>query len=91
MHAYAYLPLQHEHISCHRLDLGLLSPQLTLLFSFSLPFPSPPASPPPVRPGACFLGSSNLIIIALAFGMSIFVLVYASASFSGGGHAGVRG
>jgi hypothetical protein len=34
-------------------------------------------------PGACFLGSSNLLNIALAFGLSIFVLVYAAASFSG--------
>jgi glycerol uptake facilitator-like aquaporin len=30
------------------------------------------------------LGSSNLLNIALAFGLSIFVLVYAAASFSGG-------
>eukprot|EP00879_Flechtneria_rotunda_P028764 GHRR01030984.1.p1 GENE.GHRR01030984.1~~GHRR01030984.1.p1 ORF type:complete len:309 (+),score=86.99 GHRR01030984.1:184-1110(+) len=37
-----------------------------------------------VVPGACFLGSSNLLNIALAFGFAIFVLVYAAASFSGG-------
>ncbi|KAF6266093.1 plasma membrane intrinsic protein [Scenedesmus sp. NREL 46B-D3] len=37
-----------------------------------------------VEPGACFLGSSNLLNIALSFGLSIFVLVYAAASFSGG-------
>eukprot|EP00878_Enallax_costatus_P001813 GHUV01001971.1.p1 GENE.GHUV01001971.1~~GHUV01001971.1.p1 ORF type:complete len:322 (+),score=44.83 GHUV01001971.1:32-997(+) len=37
-----------------------------------------------VVPGACFLGSTNLLSIALAFGLAIFILVYASASFSGG-------
>jgi hypothetical protein len=37
-----------------------------------------------VAPGACFLGSTNLLNIAMAFGFSIFVLVYAAASFSGG-------
>eukprot|EP00882_Tetradesmus_deserticola_P001844 GHRQ01001977.1.p1 GENE.GHRQ01001977.1~~GHRQ01001977.1.p1 ORF type:complete len:312 (+),score=59.19 GHRQ01001977.1:272-1207(+) len=37
-----------------------------------------------VQPGACFLGSTNLLNISLAFGLAIFVLVYASASFSGG-------
>ncbi|WIA16082.1 hypothetical protein OEZ85_012807 [Tetradesmus obliquus] len=37
-----------------------------------------------VEPGACFLGSTNLLNIAMAFGLSIFVLVYAAASFSGG-------
>ena len=36
-----------------------------------------------VEPGACFLGSTNLLNIAMAFGLSIFVLVYAAASFSG--------
>lgn len=36
-----------------------------------------------VRPGACFLGTANVLNIALAFGLSIFVLVYAAASFSG--------
>jgi glycerol uptake facilitator-like aquaporin len=29
------------------------------------------------------LGSTNLLNIALAFGLAIFVLVYAAASFSG--------
>jgi hypothetical protein len=42
-----------------------------------------PASLFAVVPGACFLGSTNLLNIALAFGFSIFVLVYAAASFSG--------
>lgn len=36
-----------------------------------------------MEPGACFLGSTNLLNIAMAFGLSIFVLVYAAASFSG--------
>ena len=36
-----------------------------------------------VVPGACFLGTTNVLNIALAFGLSIFVLVYAAASFSG--------
>jgi hypothetical protein len=36
-----------------------------------------------VEPGACFLGSTNLLNIAMAFGFSIFVLVYPAASFSG--------
>jgi glycerol uptake facilitator-like aquaporin len=40
-----------------------------------------------VEPGACFLDSTNLLNIALAFGLSIFVLVYAAASFSGACHS----
>ncbi|CAL8463398.1 g2932 [Coccomyxa elongata] len=34
--------------------------------------------------GTCFLGTGNVLNIALAFGFSIFVLVYCAASFSGG-------
>lgn len=34
--------------------------------------------------GTCFLGTSNVLNIAIAFGFSIFVLVYCAASFSGG-------
>ncbi|KAK9917142.1 hypothetical protein WJX75_001261 [Coccomyxa subellipsoidea] len=34
--------------------------------------------------GTCFLGTANVLNIALAFGFSIFVLVYIAASFSGG-------
>jgi len=37
-----------------------------------------------VAPGACFLGSTNLLNIAFGFGLSIFVLVYATANISGG-------
>jgi hypothetical protein len=37
-----------------------------------------------VAPGGCFLGSTNLLTIAMGFGFSIFFLVYAAASFSGG-------
>jgi hypothetical protein len=37
-----------------------------------------------VEPGACFIGTTNVLNIALAFGLSIFILVYALASFSGG-------
>ncbi len=33
--------------------------------------------------GTCFLGTSNVLNIAIAFGFSIFVLVYCAASFSG--------
>lgn len=36
-----------------------------------------------VVPGACFLGTTNVLNIAMAFGLAIFVLVYAAASFSG--------
>ena len=34
--------------------------------------------------GSCALEESRLLTIALSFGFSIFVLVYAAASFSGG-------
>jgi hypothetical protein len=44
-----------------------------------------------VIPGACFLGTTNVLNIALAFGLSIFVLVYAAASFSGELHCVWRG
>ncbi|KAK9904092.1 hypothetical protein WJX75_004416 [Coccomyxa subellipsoidea] len=37
-----------------------------------------------VIPGNCFLASSNLLGIAIAFGGSIAIFVYAAASFSGG-------
>ncbi len=33
--------------------------------------------------GSCFLGTGNVLNIAMAFGFSIFVLVYCAASFSG--------
>ena len=36
-----------------------------------------------VIPGNCFLASSNLLGIAIAFGGSIAIFVYAAASFSG--------
>ncbi len=36
-----------------------------------------------VEPGSCFLGSTNLVNIALAFGGAIGILVYCAASFSG--------
>ena len=37
-----------------------------------------------VTPVDCFLNSSRVLTIATSFGFSIFVLVYASAAFSGG-------
>lgn len=37
-----------------------------------------------VPPGSCFLQSTTLLNIALSFGLSLFVCIYFSASFSGG-------
>lgn len=37
-----------------------------------------------VAPGSCFLQSTTLLNIALSFGLSLFVVIYFSASFSGG-------
>lgn len=37
-----------------------------------------------VAPGSCFLQSTTLLNIALSFGISLFVVIYFTASFSGG-------
>jgi len=37
-----------------------------------------------IAPGSCFLQSTTLLNIALSFGLSLFVVIYFAASFSGG-------
>jgi aquaporin PIP len=37
-----------------------------------------------VVPGSCFLQSTTLLNIALSFGLSLFIVIYFTASFSGG-------
>ena len=37
-----------------------------------------------VEPGSCFLQSTTVLNIALSFGFTLFVIIYFTASFSGG-------